>query len=241
MSKNVSTSNYVESAIIRATNTNYINPFETPNVDTGKIGYSSADGGLYYNQQGIWVQFGIQGITGPTGPTGATGPTGPQGIQGIIGPTGPTGPGVVVETFSLVKNGDIAVTGSTNTVLSGWISPPPYNTIPEWNLTSGLFTAFEPCSISLSIDLSWKANITNLGTRTLRILKNSVIVKETTTQADASKAVETTQEATINLQLDTGDEIRCEVYHSLASSFVHTLFVSGGYTTTISGFKVKNV
>lgn len=241
MSKNVSSSNYVESAISRVQTTNYINPFDQPNVDVGRIGYDSTGGGLYYNQQGSWIQFGIQGITGPTGATGATGPTGSIGHTGPIGLTGPTGPGVIIDSFSLVKNTELSVPGQTPVILSDWIAPPPYSYTPEWNLTSGIFTAFDSCCISINANIAWKAGVSNLGTRTLRILHNDIIVKEASTQADSSINVETTQDCTINLELNVGDEIKCEVYHSLPPSFPTPLVISSGYATSISGFRVKPV
>lgn len=242
MSRNVVTSNFNSAILSRLDSTVYINPFDTPKQDIGKIGYDTASGGLYYNRAGTWTEFGIAGITGPTGSTGPTGPTGPQGIQGIQGVTGPTGPGVVMSSFSFIKDTDLYVTGSTDTILDGWIHPHPYSTIPEWNPAGGIYTSSDNCFASFSYDISWKANVSNLGVRYLRIkhydalLNTTSVVKECSTQADANIAVDTTQETTIHLSLGIGDQVWAEVYHTLPSSYV--LVISGGVTTSLSGYKL---
>jgi hypothetical protein len=242
--RNILVSNFASAALNRIDQTTYINPFDTPKKDVGKIGYDPSGGGLYYNREGVWTEFGIAGITGPVGPTGpsVTGPTGPQGIQGVTGATGPTGPGVLMSSFSFIKNGDLSITGSTSTILSSWMSPPPYNSIVEWNPVTGVYTSFENCFGTFSYDISWQANVSNLGIRYLRIkyynalANTTTVVKECSTQADANIAVDTTQETTIHLSLGIGDQVWAEVEHTLPSSY--NLIISGGVTTSLSGFKL---
>lgn len=244
MSRNVVVSNFSSAVLSRLDATTYINPFDTPKQDIGKIGYDTTSGGLYYNRAGTWTEFGIAGITGPqglTGSTGATGPTGPQGIQGLVGPTGATG-GVRLFNFCFIKNGDLSITGSTDTVLTNWSYPPPYATITDWNPVTGVYTSSDNCVTTFSYDISWKANVSNLGIRYLRIkhydamTMTTTIVKECSTQADANIAVDTTQETTIHLNLGIGDQVWAEVYHTLPPSY--TLIISGGNTTTLAGLKM---
>jgi hypothetical protein len=244
MSRNVVVSNFNSAILSRLDSTTYINPFDTPKQDIGKIGYDTTSGGLYYNRAGTWTEFGIAGITGPQGVTGPTGPTGPQGIQGIQGIQGPTGAtgGVKMFNFCFIKDGDLSVTGSTDTVLTNWIYPPPYSSIPEWNPVTGVYTSSENCFTTFSYDISWKAYVSNLGIRYLRIKRydalamTTSVVKECSTQADANIGVDTTQETTIHLDLKMGDQVWAEVYHTLPSSY--TLIISGGVTTTLAGFKL---
>lgn len=240
--RNVLVSNFASAALNKIDQTTYINPFDAPKKDIGKIGYDATAGGLYYNRAGVWTEFGIAGITGPTGPTGPVGPTGPQGIQGIQGVTGPTGPGVLMSSFSFIKDSDLYITGGTDVVLGGWTSPPPYNSIVEWNPVTGIYTSFENCVATFSYDISWKGNVSNLGVRFLRIkfydasANTTTVVKECSTQADPNITVDTTQETTIHLSVDVGDQVWAEVYHNLSSSY--TLVISGGITTSLSGFKL---
>lgn len=207
---------------------------------TGPTGPSGADG--------------LQGNTGPIGPQGPsglsiTGPpglsiTGPTGAQGPTGACGPTG-GTQVESYGIIKVGDTNISGSTSTILGGWTgSPKPYSMLTDWNPLTGVYTntsLTQTQNISINVDISWKGGVSNLGVRYLRAvykpaLSSPFIVKETSTQADPNFAVDTTQEMTIHLSLDPGDQTWIEVYHDLTPSDI--LVIAGGYTTSICGLRI---
>jgi hypothetical protein len=203
--------------------------------------------------QGVQGLQGIQGPIGPTGDQGLIGPTGPQGLsitgptgpQGATGSCGPTGAGTHVESYGIIKVGDLNVIGGTSTIVGGWTgSPKPYFMISDWNPLTGVYTNTSLTAtqnISINVDISWKGGVSNLGVRYLRAmykpaLSAPFIVKEASTQADPNFAVDTTQEMTIHLSLDPGDQTWIEVYHDLSPS--DTLVISGGYTTSICGLRI---
>ena len=79
-----------------------------------------------------------------------------------------------------------------------------------------------------------------MGDRTLRIryFNSGTVatetVKESITQADPDISVETTQEANINLRINTGDMVFLEVEHNAPVP----LTICTGNHTSVSGFSI---
>lgn len=148
------------------------------------------------------------------------------------------GEGTSINSFGFIKDGNLNVLSTTETVLGGWEinSSPTYHTTSGWNLTSGIFTANIDSILSLEIGISWASNESNLGERFLKIQYNSGLgwndVKETSTQADPDVNIVTTQECSIHLKLNQGDLVRVVVNQN--SPF--DLTILGGRVSSISGF-----
>lgn len=148
-----------------------------------------------------------------------------------------------VDSYAFAKDGDLAISPNTNTVIDMWeiTSSDVYHTIPGWNLGLGLFTATENMILTLEVNISWAAGVSNLGDRFLRIEHMKFgsgtwdIIKERVTQADPDLTVETTQTSSIHAKINAGDSIRVAVEHDAPISIV----IGGGVHTTISGFKVN--
>lgn len=163
--------------------------------------------------------------------------TGTQWIP--INPGGGSGNAV---SYSLIKLGEQVILPLTTTTITGWSiapSPPYHDNTGEWNLVTGVYTAALPSSVSFDVDLSWKAGISNIGNRTLRIIYKPfaglpLVAKEAITQADPNTNVETTQEAGTFLEMEAGDEAWVEVFHNSNVNLV----VTTGNSTTVSGVKL---
>lgn len=147
-----------------------------------------------------------------------------------------------VVSYNHVLSANLTIPPRTETMITGWTISPSltYHTFPEWNLATGEFTAAEFCYLSLTLGLNWKANVSNLGTRYLRIFYynatnlTTTMVREASTQADPSAKIATTQELTVHLKLNDGDIVYAVVYHDAPIS----LIVEGGDNTTISGYRL---
>ena len=143
-------------------------------------------------------------------------------------------------SYSLIKNLPQVITPGVSTPLTNFLStPPPYHdNTAIWNAASGILTA--PSSITLSIiaSITWSAGISNLGNRVFKIMykpASSPVIeaKVVETQADANKNATTTQEASITLEMNTGDTAWVEVYHNAPIP----LTISGGNETTLTGVR----
>ena len=157
----------------------------------------------------------------------------------------PIGAGAVgmVESYGFIKDTDQAVPRVTNTTVAPWeiTSSDTYHTLPGWDLSSGVYTASREEILTLEVNLSWAAGVSNLGDRSLRIqhMKLGIpawtTIKEVVTQADPDINVETTQECQMHAKISQGDAIRVTVEHDAPISVV----VAGGVHTSISGFKLN--
>jgi len=146
-----------------------------------------------------------------------------------------------VASYSFVKDGNLAVPTSTEVAVDNWetASDPSYSIldVPDWNLTTGIYTATEDINLTLSVSISW-ASGSNSGVRTTRLQINRggpwITVKEVETQADPNAAIETTQEFTFNLRLSLGDQVRIAVFQNSGIN----LSLMDGDRTSIAGLTV---
>jgi len=149
------------------------------------------------------------------------------------------GGGGGVLNYSMIKSDQSIVTG-VETILTNFTATPspPFFTVAEWNTTTGVFTAGAALSLAISVNLTWAANESNAGRRYLRVYyKPSAgapqLVKESETQADPSKAVETTQDIETIVLMATGDQAWISVEHTSTTT---PLTISGSTKTSISGY-----
>jgi len=157
----------------------------------------------------------------------------------------PIGGGVpgTVESYTHVKDGDMIITPFTPTILTSWEigSSVTYHTIPEWNLTTGVYSSGVDEIVTIGANISWKGGISNLGSRILRIkhfdfsTATLTTVKEFETQADPDCRVDTTQEIQIHLKNTASDRVFLEVEHNA----IVPLTIEGGDHTSITGFRVN--
>lgn len=146
-----------------------------------------------------------------------------------------------VASYSFVKNNALPVPSSVETPIDSWetSSDPSYSIIdtPDWNLTTGIYTAPEDINLVLSVGISW-ASGSNSGVRTTRLQLNRggpwITVKEVETQADPNAAIETTQEFSFNLRLSSGEQVRVSVFQNSSIG----LSLVDGDRTSISGLTV---
>lgn len=145
-----------------------------------------------------------------------------------------SGGGSSVSSYGLIKDPpDQSISSSTPTIITNWTAPAPYETLPEWNLTTGTYTAASDSSFSISVNIAWESG-TNLGVRIVRILYNGTPVKEAETQADPNRNVTTTQEIGISLSLMAGDTVQIEVEHTAPTS----ISILSGISTSVNGLKI---
>jgi hypothetical protein len=151
-----------------------------------------------------------------------------------------SGDATSVQSYAQIKDGVQIILANTDTMVTNWMDSAPYPTIGEWNLATGIYTAIEFQQFGLDISLSWSAGVSNLGTRILRVryfdlnASTTSTIKEAVTQADANTGVETTQEASIYVNLNPGDMVWIEVSHNAPLS----LSIASGTHTSISGVKI---
>jgi hypothetical protein len=157
-------------------------------------------------------------------------------------PIGGGAPGTVT-SYSQIKDGSQIVPSKTPVILADWdiSTSPAYHTIPEWNLTTGIYTAGETETVSIQANISWAGGVSNLGNRILRIqffdfgTATTMTIKEAITQADPNLKVDTTQEAAIHISMQAGDRIFVEVEHNAPIP----LTICDGDCTSLSGFRVQ--
>lgn len=165
-----------------------------------------------------------------------------DGTQWIPITPGGGGPGNAT-SYSLIKNTEQIIPPLVTTILTNFLvtpDPPYHDLTGGWNIVSGVYTATVNEAVEFDVDLSWKAGISNIGNRTLRIIYKPfagapVIAKQAVTQADPNTNVETTQEAGTFLKMMPGDQAWIEVFHN---SNVN-LIVSSGSSTSVSGIKLN--
>ncbi|RLI48167.1 hypothetical protein DRO61_06850 [Candidatus Bathyarchaeota archaeon] len=157
-------------------------------------------------------------------------------------PIGGGAPGTV-RSYSQIKDGGQTLLKNTPTILSDWDveTSPAYHTIPEWNLTTGIYTAGDREDVSIQANISWAGGVSNLGNRILRLqffdfsTATTSTIKESITQANPDLLVDTTQDIAIHVGMDPGDRIFVEVEHTAPVS----LTICGGDCTSMSGFRVQ--
>ncbi len=149
------------------------------------------------------------------------------------------GGGSSVSPYALIKDGDMNVPTSTDTIITTWDSTPlPYNDDTGlWNLATGVYTADDDQSLMVAANITWAENYSTIGRRFLQIIYKPsagapVIVKEAVTQPDPNVAIKTTQEATLVMKLTTGDQVWVQVSQTSGV----TIPITGGNETSLSGF-----
>ncbi len=145
-------------------------------------------------------------------------------------------------SYTFIKNTNQRVAPNTDTGVIDWESSSQtvYHTVPEWNLSTGIYTASSNVFLSIAVNLSWSSNSNNLGERILRVQYRQggtiawITIKEVKTQVDPNISVETTQECQINLELTTGDAVRISVEQDVAG---RSADVASGNHTSVSGLQ----
>lgn len=148
-----------------------------------------------------------------------------------------------LSSYSQIKALPQVISPSTPTILSGWdiLSSPAYNSIPQWDLSAGIYTATNVENLTVNVNLSWSANISNLGNRIVRVCfydfseGTMTIIKESVTQADPNIRVQTTQELQTLLFLEPGDQVFIDVEHNAPTA----LEITGGSTTSLVGKRTQ--
>lgn len=199
--------------ILPVINSTSLPPNLIPQLGAG-LAYDSVTKRVYYNNGQIWI---------PLAPAGSL-------------------PGSVF-SYAFIKDGAKTIPPNTPTVVDLWTlvpSPPNHDNTAGWNLTTGVYTASTAQTISLNVDLSWAANISNLGFRMLQIMYQPfagvpIVAREASTQADPAIAVETTQETSTFLEMNPGDQAWIQVMHNAPLNLV----LSSGNKNAISGIKIN--
>lgn len=157
-------------------------------------------------------------------------------------PIGANTPGTV-GSYAFLKDGVQPVPISTEVTIAPWeiASDDVYHSLPGWNLITGIYTATVEEVLTLEVNISWSAGVSNLGNRTLKIQRMKFgsgiwdTIKESVTQADPDLSVQTTQECQIHARILTGDSIRIMVEHGAPIP----VSIAGGLCTSVSGFRVN--
>lgn len=159
----------------------------------------------------------------------------------------PIGTGTIgtVGSYSFVKDGIQSIPRATDTTIIMWdiTSSNVYHSLPGWNLVTGVYTALIDEVLTLEVNISWSAGVSNLGDRTLKIqhmVFGSGIwtdIKKVRTQADPDLRIQTTQECQIHARISTGDSIRVTVEHDAPIP----VSIAEGSCTSISGFRINVV
>ncbi len=157
-------------------------------------------------------------------------------------PMGSGAPGTV-GSYSFIKDGVQLIPRVVNTTITLWeiSSSDVYHTLLGWNLLTGIYTALVDEVLTLEVNISWSAGVSNLGDRTLRIqhmkfgVPGWVTIKQVRTQADPDIRVQSTQECQIHAKISQGDSIRVTVEHNASIS----VSIASGLCTSISGFRVN--
>lgn len=187
-------------------------PGHLPGVGGG-IAYDLVTKRPYYSDGYTWLPVGANVLTGTVG------------------------------SYSFLKDGVQPVPINTEVTISPWeiISADVYHSLPGWNLTTGIYTASVEEVLTLEVNISWSAGVSNLGNRILKIQRMKSgsgiwdTIKESVTQADPDLSVKTTQECQIHAKIFTGDSIRIMVAHGAPVP----IFIAKGLCTSVSGFRVN--
>ena len=142
--------------------------------------------------------------------------------------------------FAMKKSGATSITPGIFTILPGWNTSPPYfDNALSWNPVTGIYTVTDGAHfVTLTADVSWAANVSNLGSRTVQIILKplagaEVILKESKTQADPNVSEPTTISVTGGAALNINDSIYIKVYHNAPIPLVIDA------TTTITGHRTN--
>jgi hypothetical protein len=145
------------------------------------------------------------------------------------------------QTYSMIKNGALNIPTSTPTILTNWsLAPIPYHDdTGSWNPGTGVFNAAIPETLGIDACITWAANFSTYGKRTLEIIYKPsagvpVVAKSAITQPDPNVAIETTQEACIVLKLNAGDQAWVQVTQDSGV----TIPVVAGTGTSLCGSRV---
>ncbi len=148
-----------------------------------------------------------------------------------------------LNSFGFLKDGNQTIPNSGITGITSYttIGSTTYRTIPQWDLTTGIYTATAIEDLNLSVTVTWASGVTNQGKRFLYVqhrptaISPWTTVKVIETQADPDIASTTTQEGGIALRLDTGEQVRV----ASSQNSVLSIPISGGMDTIISGFRFE--
>lgn len=157
-----------------------------------------------------------------------------SGWQPFVGVAGNT-----TNAFSFTKAAVQSIPVSVDTIIDGWLLPTdlPYRVTVGWDLTQGVYTAPIDQLFTISAQVSWTSDITNTGSRTLRVVYFDSItsmpsaVKENTIQPHPDAAIVNDQSINMSLHLRAGDKVWISVEQTSDS----LLSIDDGEHTTISG------
>jgi len=149
------------------------------------------------------------------------------------------------ESFGFIKFADQNIPPLTDTVITGWstIGSTSYQTIANWNLATGVYTATLPEKVFVDVTATWESGITNQGTRVLSLEYSSFpsplwdVVASVQSQAHPDAQISTAQNVHMNFNLNVGDRIRVVV----SQNSVFDLVISGGNETFLNGFRIFSI
>jgi hypothetical protein len=127
-----------------------------------------------------------------------------------------------VESFSqYLPTSQTIPPGNALTTLINWSASTPFHTLPGWNLGTGIYTeTLAARDIQITADVQWGGvSNTNLGKRWIYIMffdsstGDTTALKSDDTQAAPSNLFNTQQDVTVNVRLNTGDQIWVAVKH----------------------------
>jgi hypothetical protein len=155
-------------------------------------------------------------------------------------PLGGGGPGGNVDTYCLLKDGDISIPDGVVTILTLWDSTtvPYHDQTSQWDISTGVYTAIQAQFLMITANISWSPNESTIGTRTLQIIYKPaagvpMVAKSSITQPNPDIAIQTPQDATATLRLAPGDQAWLRVSQNSGA----LLSIMGGAETVITGFE----
>lgn len=150
-----------------------------------------------------------------------------------------TGPGTI-SSYSFIKDGVLSVPSNSATIIKPWsITPsPPYSTLGDWNLTTGVFTSSIIQKVNISAVVTWSSGFSNLGNRTIRLVffnsSNSTTntVQQVTIQANPDANENTVQYLNMVVLMHQNDRVWIECQQNSGIP----LQIDSGVNTTVAGF-----
>lgn len=193
-----------------------LNKNAPPPVYTTGIGYEVTTNSLYYCDQLSWKPISVTSSGGPTS----------------------------TQSFAFIKGANQNIPPSVETIVADWsiAGSPTYSSLPQWDLSTGIYTATAVESLYLSVDATWIGGVTNQGNRILRIkyqpnLGVPSTIRQGDTQADANVSIPTTQSLSGCLALQPGDQVWISAFQNSNVAIP----VGSSLQTAISGFRIINV
>lgn len=194
-------------------NSSFFPPNLVSQVGSG-IAYDTVSKRVYYNNGATWIPLAAAGSG-----TGAS------------------------FSYAFIKNSAKTIPPSTPTIVDDWTmvpSPPYHDNTSDWNLITGIYTANAPQTLTLMIDIAWAAGVSNQGSRTLQVIYKPalgipMVAKQDTTQGEPDTSIETPQEETMALQMNTGDQAWIQVLHTAPTD----LILASGNQSSISGIRIN--